>query len=78
MVWVVAAFGSLSIILLFLGVRLGMMNERKAWVGKAMRPETPSQSAHHCEGEYYYVLTESFFLQTYRLREKDNPCSLPE
>lgn len=45
------------------GVVMGTFTERKAWTMRAL--PNGSGTAHHCDGQFYYVLTEKHFVEDY-------------
>lgn len=75
--YTVAGMAFMCIGFLFVGVSI----ERKSWLMRALTREHPGGSAHHCDGKFYYVVSEDVFVHDYQRRPsslRDNePCEPP-
>lgn len=54
-----------------IGFMLGARSERKAWTMRALGKNVWNSTPHHCEGEFYYVITEKHFCEEYQRRHKE-------
>lgn len=67
----------LAILTWIIGMGMGCRVERRAWTMRAMSKDKPYNSTpHHCEGEFYYVITEKHFCEEFQRRHKEtDECS---
>ena len=62
--WQCFAIAALALLAgLFLGQCVGIYGERYGWKLRANK-----HAAHHCDGEFYAVFTEQYFLDNYQPR----------
>lgn len=61
--WVVA-IGSVAWLV---GCICGTITERGAWTIRSMRKDRPyTNSAHYCNGKFYYIIEESYFVSEFQ------------
>lgn len=58
-IWITGIFSAGWIVGLFMGTT----SERRAWTMRAL--PNGSGTAHHADGEFYYILTESHFVNDF-------------
>ncbi len=57
-----------SLLAAIVGTAAGMAGEARAWLSRAETKGCPHQTAHFCDGKFYYVIEESHFHREYRRR----------
>lgn len=60
--------GGVGLALFVAGQVFGVWQERRAWTMRAVTRDNPGATAHHCDGEFYYVVTEDVFVNEYQRR----------
>lgn len=59
-----------AIVLFAIAFALGIRSERKAWTLRAYsRKPHASNTPHHCDGEFYYIVPESIFVHDFTRKE---------
>lgn len=59
-------FFAVAILALTAGTCIGVASERKAWKARALTRSAPNGAAHHCDGQFYYVITEECFVNDFQ------------
>lgn len=55
----------------FIGFYFGKKGERQSWLHRAEGKDREFQSAHHCNGKFYYIIEERWFTKNYKLVVKE-------
>ena len=50
------------------GFRHGVSFERRDWTEKCIDVLHPDRTAHYCDGRFYVILNESYFVRMYQYR----------
>lgn len=53
------------------GLIFGHRAERRSWTMRAINGKGYNSTPHHCDGEFYYVITEKHFCEEFQRRAKE-------
>ena len=69
--WEIAIVATVAVVIFATGFLLGKSGEQKAWTVRAWsnKPHS-SNTPHHCDGEFYYIVPESIFVNEFTRKEK--------
>lgn len=51
-----------------LGLLVGIASERKSWLIRAITRNKNYSSAHHCNGQFFYIIEEDYFNHIFSIK----------